>query len=81
MSTCSATSFQVHVVDSLVETGIRPVAGGAGLDGGALGGIYAGLVKTLADRAPMNAQLGTDLAQLQPWAYKSAARLTSIAPP
>ena len=41
----------------------------------------AGPAKLMADGGPGNAQLGTDLAQGPPWAYKSAARLTSTAPP
>jgi hypothetical protein len=40
-----------------------------------------GTLELMADRAPMNAQLGTDLGRVRPWVYKSAARLTSTAPP
>jgi hypothetical protein len=41
----------------------------------------AGPLEVLADRAPMNAQLGTDLAQVRPSAYKSAKHLTSTGSP
>ena len=41
----------------------------------------AGTAKLMAHGGPGNAQLGTDLAQTPTRAYKSAARLTSTAPP
>jgi hypothetical protein len=41
----------------------------------------AGATKVMAHCRRRDAQLGTDLAQGRPWAYKSAARFTSTAPP
>jgi hypothetical protein len=54
---------------------------GGGMSGCAATHSDAGAAKLLAHRGRREAQLRTDLAPVQPWAYKSAVRLTSTATP